>query len=232
MAASSAPLDILPILSPGRHRNPKKGACFMEFASYLAGERWSDHPKCTHPGLAHLARMVNDCTGDAARGRLVTLIPSVIGLTTDDRRLDVVLAIQSAAAAIPIAFEERQRSLAVGAMVAQSSLERMGGTDVIDSDALLQAAFAAAPAAERWARAFVSANLRHMPTDMTSRHSHTIIQSGVDGVATACVSNADDRLVKLLNEAIDTATRFIRAERSEQVVPLVSTPKPPVAVRV
>ena len=33
----------------GRHRNPRKGACFMEMASFLAGERWSDHPQCTHP---------------------------------------------------------------------------------------------------------------------------------------------------------------------------------------
>ena len=30
--------DVMPILSPGRHRSPRRGACFMEFASYLAGE--------------------------------------------------------------------------------------------------------------------------------------------------------------------------------------------------
>jgi hypothetical protein len=35
---------LLPVLSRGKHRNPRKGACFMEFASLLAGERWSDHP--------------------------------------------------------------------------------------------------------------------------------------------------------------------------------------------
>ena len=34
----------------------------MEMASYLAGERWSDHPKCTHPLVASVARMVNDNT--------------------------------------------------------------------------------------------------------------------------------------------------------------------------
>ena len=44
--------DLLPVLSRGKHRNPRKGACFMELASYLAGERWSDHPACTHPLLA------------------------------------------------------------------------------------------------------------------------------------------------------------------------------------
>ncbi|MEJ7744096.1 MAG: hypothetical protein WKF73_17085 [Nocardioidaceae bacterium] len=41
--------DVVPVLSRGKHRNPRKGACFMEFASFLAGERWSDHPRCTHP---------------------------------------------------------------------------------------------------------------------------------------------------------------------------------------
>src|SRR5262249_23591033 len=52
----------VPVLSRGKHRSPRKGACFMEFASYLAGERWSDHPPCTHPLLAALARHVTDCT--------------------------------------------------------------------------------------------------------------------------------------------------------------------------
>ena len=54
MRTSTLP-DGLPILSRGRHRNPKRGACFMELASVLAGERWSDHPSCTHPLLAQLA---------------------------------------------------------------------------------------------------------------------------------------------------------------------------------
>ena len=57
----SAP-EMLPLLSRGRHRNPRKGACFMEMASVLAGERWSDHPKCTHPLRGNLARLVNDHT--------------------------------------------------------------------------------------------------------------------------------------------------------------------------
>ncbi|MET1043800.1 MAG: hypothetical protein ABWX59_06710 [Microbacteriaceae bacterium] len=212
MTRSPETLDVMPILSPGRHRNPKRGACFMEFASYLAGEKWSDHPKCTHAGLAHLARMVNDCTSDSARSRLASHIPSVIGLTTDDKRLDMVLALQAAAAAIPVAFEERQRSLAVGAIVCQSALSRMPATSVIDAESMLEHAFATAPAAERWARAFVSANLRHMPTDMSARHSHMIIQSAVDGIATACVLDPDDRLYSLLTSAIATSRRFVVTE--------------------
>jgi hypothetical protein len=36
--------DGLPVLGAGRHADPGQGACFMEFASVLAGEPFSDHP--------------------------------------------------------------------------------------------------------------------------------------------------------------------------------------------
>src|SRR5215213_10932178 len=77
---------VFPILSGGKHRSPRKGACFMEFASLLAGERWSDHPACTQPLLAAVARHVNDATSDAGRHRLAPLIPDVVGLVSDDPR--------------------------------------------------------------------------------------------------------------------------------------------------
>nr|MBA2767588.1 hypothetical protein [Sporichthyaceae bacterium] len=74
MSGSSSTPELLPILSRGKHRSSRKGACFMEMASVLAGERWSDHPRCTHPLLAELARLVNDSTSDAQRHRLAVLI--------------------------------------------------------------------------------------------------------------------------------------------------------------
>src|SRR6187551_568724 len=94
MKSSSVP-DGVPVLSRGRHRSPRRGACFMEFASFLAGERWSDHPRCTHPLLAQLARQVNDLMRDTGRQTLVPLIPSVVGRRGDDRTwltLPVVVA--------------------------------------------------------------------------------------------------------------------------------------------
>ena len=72
--------DGLPVLSRGKHRSARKGACFMEMASVLANEPWSDHPRCTHPLLAHLARLVNDYTSDDNRSELAVMIPSVVGL--------------------------------------------------------------------------------------------------------------------------------------------------------
>src|SRR5664280_464897 len=81
--------ESMPVLSRGRHRNPRRGACFMEMASFMAGESWSDHPACTHPLLAELARLVNDSVSDRLRPRLVPMIPSVIGLTSQDVHVDV-----------------------------------------------------------------------------------------------------------------------------------------------
>lgn len=71
----------LPVLGGGAHADPADGACFMEYASLLAGERWSDHPRCTHPALAQLARLVNDNIRDDLRYLLVPLVPDAIGLT-------------------------------------------------------------------------------------------------------------------------------------------------------
>lgn len=71
----------LPMLGGGSHADPDEGACFMEYASMLAGERWSDHPRCTHPALAQLARSVNDGSPPVVRQRLAGLVPEVIGLT-------------------------------------------------------------------------------------------------------------------------------------------------------
>jgi hypothetical protein len=56
----------------------------MEVASLLAGERWSDHPRCAHPVLAAAARRVNDLTSKHELPRLVPLVPLVIGTADPD----------------------------------------------------------------------------------------------------------------------------------------------------
>src|SRR5688572_16513685 len=119
--------DFLPLLSRGRHRTPRRGACFMELAAFLAGERWSDHPSCTHPLLGELARRVNDATSDAARPQLAPLIPSVIGLTSDDVRWSHEIALLTAAAALRVAPPDRRAALAVGMLTSERLLVQAGG---------------------------------------------------------------------------------------------------------
>ncbi|GAA1971053.1 hypothetical protein [Microbacterium deminutum] len=204
--------DVMPILSPGRHRSPRRGACFMEFASYLAGERWSDHPACTNGTLAHLARMVNDRTSEAGRARLTPLIPSVVGLTSDDPLLDVLLALRAANAALPVAAEERQRSQAVAVRVA---LRALGGRDdelAAESRELAEAALRAAPAADVWATQFIQKVGSGRP-GMTVRQCRDIVTGAVDGIAQACGGDPDERLVALLTAAVSDTARFVGTTR-------------------
>jgi hypothetical protein len=59
-ATSPHPLPAgVSILDAGRHQRPEAGACLMEYVSVLSGEPWSDHPWCTQPLLAAVARAVN-----------------------------------------------------------------------------------------------------------------------------------------------------------------------------
>ncbi|MCS5736175.1 hypothetical protein [Herbiconiux daphne] len=207
--------DIMPVLSAGRHRSPRSGACFMEFASFLAGERWSDHPSCTHAGLAHMARAVNDLTSNEGRSKLAPLIPSVIGLTSDDPRLDSIIAITAASAAIPIASIDRQHALAVGALVCQEALTKSGGSEWVDVDQQLQAALDEAPEAEAWARRFLDRNLRWRRAEISARQTHVTIAMAVDGVRSACAPYPDDRLYALLASTIELCTTFVQKEREK-----------------
>ncbi|WP_448003336.1 hypothetical protein [Agromyces bauzanensis] len=209
----------MPILSPGRHRSPRRGACFMEFASYLAGERWSDHPACTHGTLAHLARMVNDLTTDAGRARLAPLIPTVVGLTSDDPLLDVLLAARAANAALPVVAEERQRSQAVALHVALAALSEQGDAFAAEGRELAGAALRAVPAADAWATSFIEEVGPLRRAGMSVRQCRDVVTGAVDGIARACVRDADDRLVSLLMAAVSDTARFVGAEHAAAGVP-------------
>jgi hypothetical protein len=56
----------------------------MEVASVLAGERWSDHPRCAHPVLAAAARSVNDFMSKEELHRLAPLVPLVVDTADPD----------------------------------------------------------------------------------------------------------------------------------------------------
>ena len=144
---------VLPILSRGKHRSPRKGACFMEFASLLAGERWSDHPACTHPLLAAVARHVNDYTSDAGRARLGELIPSVIGLTGEDLQIDARIALGSARLALPVVAAECQGVLAVAVLSCERVLAELDGRPVGALEEQSRSAFGPGPARRRVGRA-------------------------------------------------------------------------------
>ena len=193
--------QLVPVLSRGKHRNPRRGACFMELASYLAGERWSDHPACTHPLLAALARDVNDYTSDAARGRLAELIPSVIGLTGDDLHIDARIALVCARMALPVVAAARQQVLAVSVLVCERVLADLDGRPAGWLPEPSRAALAQVPDAEQWARGF-SRDLPITAKAFRRRAAPFTVHTAADGIAHACIPQPDGMLHDLLVGAI------------------------------
>jgi hypothetical protein len=191
----------------------------MEFASYMAGERWSDHPHCTDATLAALARGVNDNVSDEARARLVPLIPRVIGLRSEDQRLFVRTAVIAASAALPIASADRQRALAVALLALLELLDGAGGEDR-DMVRTAHDALALTPAATQWSRQFQrwvmdSSRLRRNARQATQ----VTLQLSIVGIAEACVCDTDDRLVDMLSRAIDDAERLVHGAPGPAAVP-------------
>jgi hypothetical protein len=66
-------------LCRGRHASPSEGACVMELASMLAGERFSDHPRAVCPVIATVLRAYNDGIDDERREDLYTYAAAVVG---------------------------------------------------------------------------------------------------------------------------------------------------------
>ncbi|MES2169405.1 MAG: hypothetical protein V4479_01600 [Actinomycetota bacterium] len=190
----SVPL-LMPVLGRGRHRTPKSGACFMEYASYLAGERWSDHPACTHPMLATLARLVNDCSSDATRGELVVMVPSVVGLLGDGRRTTLAITVDAFTAALPVVSAGRQRALAAGALRCRSLVDDSRVIERIDD------VLARVPDARDWASRFLL-DAGPISERLVDRMCDAIVRTAVIGIAEACVPDPDDRLKRLLESSI------------------------------
>ena len=196
---------LLPILSRGKHRSPRKGACFMEFASLLAGERWSDHPSCTHPLLAAVARHVNDYTTDAGRSRLVELIPSVIGLTGEDLHIDARIALGSARLALPVLAAERQGVLAVAVLSCERVLAELDGRPVGALEEQSRSALAQVPHAARWADRFIGAahTAATSPKRFCRHAAPVIVHDAAQGIAQGYVPDPDAMLRDLLVQAIE-----------------------------
>lgn len=231
MSAQTDDPMVLPMLARGKHRSPRRGACFMELASYLAGEKWSDRPACTHPLLAHLARLVNDLTDDDERPRLAVLIPSVIGLNSSDPHWQDELTLLAASRAMPHVNEQHQRALAVGILACEriratrtttprtttrTQVPGIGSalpTEVAELDLhpASRRAFAQVPLAAAWAWEFVDAVRRVQPGD--GQHpGDTVVELATVGLARACIDDPAGELRRLLTDALTLCEHLAQRE--------------------
>lgn len=202
--------DLVPALSAGKHRTPRKGACFMEMASFLAGERWSDHPACTHPLLAELARQVNDRVTDDSRHRLIPLVPAVIGLTSDDPHVDANLALLAASTALPVAPESSQRALAVAVLTSTRVLTSLDGPPR-GATADTPEALRKVPRAASWAARFCDGSVPSVRAFRRYAAPHAV---RLAGESIAASPDADRMLCDLLEQAIARFPDWVGAPRT------------------
>jgi hypothetical protein len=82
-------------LAPGSHSSPREGICAVELASMLAGEKFSDRPRCVCRVIAAFMRSLNDRVAHADRRLLVSYAERAVGSRSDKRvthqRRDVCL---------------------------------------------------------------------------------------------------------------------------------------------
>jgi hypothetical protein len=171
----------------------------MEFASFLAGEKWSDHPACTHPLLAQVARRVNDLIGDEGRQQLVSLIPLVVGRRGDDRTW-LTLPVAVAAASILDVPEPTQRVLA-GGLLSARHLCADADPDDAETSRQVDAALELVPGAVAWVER-LRVSSRISPRIFTRRCAPTMIRCAVDGIDATGAPDRDARFRALLETAI------------------------------
>jgi hypothetical protein len=59
-------------------------ACIMQMVSYVAGEKWTDHPECACPVLTRYAIALNDRFNDEHRQLLKPFIAKLVGTRATD----------------------------------------------------------------------------------------------------------------------------------------------------
>ena len=192
--------ELMPVLSRGKHRNPRRGACFMEMASFLAGERWSAGAiipraptRCspTWPGSSTTASPIGCAPAS------YPLIPSVIGLTSDDVHVDAAIALRSALAALPTAAAPRQNVLATAVIRCEHVLAELDGRDRDSLSAQSRQVLDQVPEAGAWARS-CSSGLRASRRTFRAQIAPHILDITVEGIALACAPDVEQRLVDLL----------------------------------
>lgn len=193
--------DALPFLSPGRHRRRRHGVCLMEYTSIIAGEHFSDHPRCTDPALAAVARAVNDYSSDAARQRLAVLASELSVARRTDPTVGYVVARRCLLTALPYSTHPRRRVLSVGLLGldrASRDMSRGWRPDFVDVDTELglmpyDGELAAASA-------FLAAE-RVTPREYVRRGLPLAIETAVATIAQEA-TDADDVLHTLLEDCL------------------------------
>jgi hypothetical protein len=173
----------------------------MEYTSIIAGERFSDHPRCTDPALAAVARAVNDYSSDGARQRLAVLASELSVARRTDPTVDYLVARRCLLTALPYSMQPRRRVLSVGLLGldrASRDLSRGWRPDMVDVDTELGLM---AYDGELAAASAYLEELGVTPREYVRRGLPMAIETAVATIAQEA-SDADDVLHALLEDCL------------------------------
>jgi hypothetical protein len=174
----TSPRDGDRFLSQGAHLSPDDGMCLMEAVSRAAHLPWSDAPECTHPLLAHLARLVNDASSDDGRQQLSVLIPALADVRPDSAAVSARVAEACSAAALrrhPTRLLIHLHRVAAAQLVREEQMPAPAGV----LRRVRRTAFARGPAA-RAVEASVAA-LLHLPVPERDPALRELLVGGLAG---------------------------------------------------
>lgn len=144
--APSAPVSHQNVrLAKGRHGGPEEGACVVELASMLAGERFGDRPDAVCPVLAAYMRVVNDAVDAEQRQALLPYAAELVGTSGDGAyraRLDACARWSHRMGAISrlggATLARLRRADTLGALCAKAALDGGLGQALVLADALIE----------------------------------------------------------------------------------------------
>jgi hypothetical protein len=169
-----------------------------------------------------MARMVNDIVTDKARPRLVPMIPSVIGLTSDDLHVDVAISLRAAFTALPIAAMSRQHVLATAIIRSERVLAELDGHESGFMSSRSRQVLDQVPDAEAWALSFAN-DQPISPWAYRTKLAPRILNVAVEAIAQACAPDVEQQLIDLLAATIAECEAMIRtATPAEQAAEVLS----------
>jgi hypothetical protein len=193
--------DAMPVLTRGKHKRPRNGACLMEYVSVLAGGPFTDAPACTDPTLAIIARSVNDYSGDEMRQRLALLASDLSVAGEVDRATQQAMVRRCLLTALPLSTGSRRRVLVVGLL----GLERAasGSTKGTPEQVSLDAEFALL-GCDTAVREAID-RLEELPVSLPQYHKRGVAASVEMAVATIAeeATDSDELLYRLLVSCLD-----------------------------
>jgi hypothetical protein len=154
----------------GAHTSPEDGACVVELASMLAGERFSDHPRCVCPVIAGFLRVYNDRLPEWQLGQLYPLAPMVVG----------------SASSRAVRRRRRQR---LAAWTQAQDPRRAVGRFALREDVVVGAGHAAAALDPRERRAAVQSLVAELVAMGTGRSPVPSVPSPAEGAAAAATTS-------------------------------------------